>query len=489
MKFCFDTKDFIESNIQPNKLAIIGEDFNLTWEEFSTKVNALCDTFIANGLHLTPNPVMIYGHKSANMLVAFYAMMKLEVAYIPLDKFYPKERLEKIAGISQSEVVINTTSQSLQLENTTEVQLEETKTSIVQSAPVSKSLEKSNDPLVYIIFTSGSTGEPKGVQISSEAVQSFTRWMSSDFGFDSNDVFINTAVLSFDLSVFEVMTFGKLGATLLLNNKTQTGDPNLLIPRIEQYNGSIWVSTPSFTLIYSRIKNESRLDSVHTFLFCGEVLPVDVAQKLIANYPKARLLNTYGPTEATVATTLLEITTNIIENHKSLPVGISKPESELIIQDGEIIIVGPNVSKGYVNNAALNAEKFITINNQRAFKTGDHGYLEDGLLFFTGRNDDLVKLHGFRIELNEISSALQNLDYIVQGETIALSRNGSVKKIVSLVKTNGDEAITVAQIKEDISAILPPYMLPSDIKFVDEIPLSPNGKADKKLLTQLYMKR
>ncbi len=489
MKFCFDTKEFIEWDIQPNKLAVIGDDFVLTWEQFNTRVQALCEEFVAHGIHQTQRPVMVYGHKSANMLVAFYAMMKLEIAYIPLDKFYPKERLEKIARISKSEIVINTTAWPLQIDNITEILVEETKTSRVQKAEVSVQVKKLADPLVYIIFTSGSTGEPKGVQISSEAVQSFTRWMSSDFGFGSKDVFVNTAVLSFDLSVFEVMTFGKLGATLLLNNKEQTSDPNVLIPRIKKYQGSIWVSTPSFTLIYSRIKNETRLNSIHTFLFCGEVLANDLANKLMENYPKARVLNTYGPTEATVATTLVEITPELIDSHTSLPVGVSQPESRLLIENGEIIIVGPNVSKGYTNNEILNAEKFVTINNQRAFKTGDQGYLEKGMLFFTGRNDDLVKLHGYRIELNEISSAINKLTYVVQGETIALKRNGSVKKIVSLVKVNGNETITVAQIKQDISAILPPYMIPSDIKFLEEIPLSQNGKADKKLLTELYMKR
>lgn len=488
MKFCFDSKEFIENEITPKKLAVIGDDIELTWKQFHDNVNHLCDQFINQGLNKTDFPVMVYGHKSAFMLVAFYACMKLEIPYIPLDKFYPKERLQKIADISKSEVVINTTSTPLQIENTNEVLITKQGVLVTQKAVVSDAISKKDDPLVYIIFTSGSTGEPKGVQISSEAVQSFTRWMSSDFGFNANDVFVNTAVLSFDLSVFEVMTFGKLGATLLLNNKDQTSDPNILIPRIEKYSGNIWISTPSFALIYARIKDEPRLNSLHTFLFCGEVLPNELAKKLLNHYSNVRVLNTYGPTEATVATTLINITSEIIATHKALPVGKSKPESELLIDNGEIIIVGPNVSKGYTNNEALNAEKFITINNNRAFKTGDHGYLENGVLFFSGRNDDLVKLHGYRIELNEISSAINNLDYVVHGETIALKRNGSVKKIVSLVKPIND-SVSGTQIKEDIASILPPYMIPSDIKFLKEIPLNQNGKADKKLLTELYMKR
>jgi len=143
---------------------------------------------------------------------------------------------------------------------------------------------------------------------------------------------------------------------------------------------------------------------------------------------------------------------------------------------------------GYLNNPELNAAKFVTINGQRAFRTGDTGYLENNMLFFNGRNDDLVKLHGYRIELNEITAALNNLPYLVQGATIALKRDGLVKKIVSLVQlTDESQNKTVDEIKTDLGKIIPNYMIPSDIKFVDQIPLNSNGKADKALLTKIYL--
>lgn len=489
MKFCFKHKEFIEHDITPTKLAVIGDDFSLDWATFAQQVDKLCTEFQSKNWQNAKYPVIIYGHKSANMLVAIYAMMKLEIPYIPLDVVYPHERIEKIKSIAQSQIVINTSDVVLNLDGTNEVLLSENNIVNNPSIEVLHSDAKAVDPLVYIIFTSGSTGEPKGVQISSEAVQSFTRWMSLDFGYTNNDVFINTAVLSFDLSVFEVMTFGTLGATLLVNNKTQTSDPNELISRIENYKGSIWVSTPSFALIYARIKDEPRMNSVRSFLFCGEVLPNDLAQKLLSHFPNAEVVNTYGPTEATVATTRVVIDQQIVDTYRSLPVGSSKRESDLLIDEGEIVIVGPNVSVGYVNNPELNHQKFITIQGQRAFKTGDHGYLEDGMLFFHGRNDDLVKLHGYRIELNEISSAINSLSYVVHGETIALKRNDIVKKIVSLIKLNPSASINSEKVKEDLATTLPHYMIPSDIKFVDEIPLNQNGKADKKLLTEIYLSR
>lgn len=490
MRFCFDKKDFVDVDTDSTKLAVIGDDFQLSWSEFEQKVNDLVAVFTQYGLEQLENPVMVYGHKSTNMLVAFYAMMKLEIAYIPVDMIYPKDRIQKIIDTTACQVILNATSASLDFENVTEIKLSQ-KSILVQSNTEDYRKRKPNkDPTIYIIFTSGSTGEPKGVQITTEAVQSFGRWMSSDeFGFTSNDCFINTALLSFDLSVFEVMTFGYLGGTIMLNSKEQCADPKQLMARISQFKSNIWVSTPSFALTYSRIEDTSLLSSIHTFLFCGEVLPHPLAKKLKVSYPKAKVINTYGPTEATVATTIVEITDEILEKYDTLPVGKSKMESQLIIEDKEIIIAGPNVSIGYVKNEKLNAEKFFVLNGQRAFRTGDNGYIENDMLFFFGRNDDLVKLHGYRIELNEITGALNNIGEVVQGETIALKRNGDVKKIVSLVQLSVNSKLDAKGMLSILAETLPNYMLPSDIKIIDQIPLNQNGKSDKKLLELAYLKK
>lgn len=490
MRFDFERKDFVEKDQEANKLAVVGSDFNLTWKQFALAVEELADFLVENNVHVG-RPIILYGHKSANMLVTMYACMKLEIPYIPIDEIYPIDRIQSVKEIAQVEWILNTSENLLAFEGAGEIQIRQAKHEVLAQAMNLTMAAKQSDPLVYIIFTSGSTGEPKGVQISTEAVQSFTRWMTTDFGFADKDIFVNTAVLSFDLSVFEVMTFGAIGGTILLNDKATTSNPQILMDRIDDYKGSVWVSTPSFAVLFARLEPDTVMQSLRHFLFCGEVLPTNLAKNLIQNFPKAKVWNTYGPTEATVATTLVEITPEIADQYETLPVGVSKRESELIIQEGEIIIKGSNVSVGYLNRPDLNEEKFIQIDSVRAFKTGDHGYLENNMLFFSGRNDDLVKLHGYRIELNEINATILKIDFIQNSATIALRRGGEVKKIVSLIqlKSDGDKSSAKSQIIDFLSAHLPSYMIPSDFKFVDDIPLNQNGKADKKLLTEMYLKR
>lgn len=490
MRFCFETKTFIENDNRPNELAVVGSDFQLTWKEFGEAVEAFSEILIENHVHLYNSPIILYGHKSANMVVAIYACMSLEIAYIPIDEIYPLDRIQKVKEIAEVKWLLNTTEKKISFEGVGEIQLQEHSYFINKGTYATPGQrEKEIDPLVYLIFTSGSTGEPKGVQISTEAIQSFTRWMTLDFNFKESDVFINSAVLSFDLSVFEVMTFGALGATILLNDKESSSDPKKMINRVNQYKGSIWVSTPSFALLYSRMEADSIMPSLKCFLFCGEVLPNPLAKSLLNNFSNARVLNTYGPTEATVATTLVNISKEIIEEFDPLPVGSCKRDSELILKNGEIIIKGQNVSVGYLNRPDLNKEKFFQIDGQRAFKTGDEGTLKNGMLFFSGRNDDLVKLHGYRIELNEINSNILKLDFIENAATLALKRNGEVKKIVSLIQYKAN----ISNRNEDLILFLkkhlPQYMIPSDFKTIEVIPLNQNGKVDKKRLIELYLQR
>ena len=488
MKFSFEHKRFIDLNNEPNKIAIIAENRSLTWLEFKEDVESFSSYLIQNGYSNVKNPVMIYGHKQAEMIVAIYACISLEIPYVPIDEIYPTQRIQSIVEIASVELVVNCSSQEFPIEDLTEIKLNQKDISINNPREPEKYEIAPIDPIVYIIFTSGSTGKPKGVQITRESIIDFLSWMTIDFGFQSSDVFINVAIFSFDLSVFELMTFSALGSTILLNGKSTIENPDLFLDRIAKFNGSIWVSTPSFSLQFSRMQNDIISKNVNYFLFCGEVLTYQLAKSLKTYFPNAKLYNTYGPTEATVATTLIEITPEIIDNYNPLPIGYSKKGTRIELENDEIVIIGKNVSIGYINRPELNSEKFIRKDNQRAFRTGDIGYFLDGLLFCKGRNDDQVKLHGYRIELNEITSKIDEIPFVFKSATIALKRNDEVKKIVSIVQLKSKVDFNVKnQIVEILSQNLPNYMIPSDIKVINEIPLNQNGKADKNRLIDIYL--
>ena len=157
---------------------------------------------------------------------------------------------------------------------------------------------------------------------------------------------------------------------------------------------------------------------MEVFLFCGEVLSTQTARQLKERFPKAKVFNSYGPTEATVAVTALEVTDEILEAHHALPIGYIKDDCQLLVVDeegqpvkegekGELIIVGPSVSKGYLGEKALTEKSFFVHNGQRAYKTGDAGYIKEGLAYYQGRLDFQVKVHGYRMELEEIEFHIQ----------------------------------------------------------------------------------
>lgn len=489
--------DFTEHSVQSDKPAVIGPDETLSWKELALRAemysSLLEKTSVQSG-----HPVVIYGHKQAGIIAAMISLMRKNIPYIPVDINVPPERIKRIREISGSELLINfTNKEDLGFRTVIHdgVFLKQDPKADYTPIPQDK-----NDPLRYIIFTSGSTGEPKGVLIAAEALKEFVPWTQSDFKLKREDVFINIAPFSFDLSVFELFSFLHLGATLLLNTSADSKNPDTLFKNILKHKGSVWVSTPSFAYMFLNAPGFSskNLSSVRAFMFCGEVLPRRTVEMLHERFPGAAVYNPYGPTEATCCTTNIDVTPGVLEKYGDVPVGFPKPGSEVRVvnesndpsQPGEIIISGNHVAHGYLNRKDLTGEKFFLHNEKRAYRTGDQGYYKDNILFFLGRNDDQVKLHGFRIEMEEISSVIAKTEGVADAVTIALKRNGIVKKIVSFVKpvqkgVNRDELLK--QIKSNVSRSLPEYMMPGDFRFIDEFPYSTSHKIDRKKLEEIYL--
>ena len=475
MRFDLELLDFVDCDKDLNKLALSASDRDLTWDEFKNEVDAFKSEILKYNLP-KGHPVVIYGHKEAKFLVSIVACISLGLPYIPVDTIYPKERLHKIINIVNSALLINT------IDDTLDFNKENINTTYYL-----------DDPIIYIIFTSGSTGEPKGVQITQNSILDFNKWLDTDFKFSNDSVFMNQAPFSFDLSVYELIGFLSFGGTIILNSRELLENHIEYFERLKKYNCNTWVSTPSFISKYllSSEFTSNDIKSLQTFLFCGEVLPAMTAKRILNSFPNSKVLNTYGPTEATVAITLIDITPAVIEKYsKSLPVGYVKENTVINLLDkdsenvGEIEIVGDNVSIGYFKNEELNAQKFQAKYEKKSFRTGDFGYFEDDMLFFANRKDELIKLHGFRIELGEIDKEFTNNKNINESITIPLKRGTEVVKLITFIITNTQ--IDIEELKKEISQILPYYMIPSDIIVLDKFPYNTNHKIDKNQLIEIY---
>lgn len=449
-------------------LAVVGSDRSLCWGQFHHAVRAFAETAGAWGAQ--PDcPIALLGHKQAGFVVGITACLSMGVPFVPVDTSVPPQRRQTIYDRSQAYLEYDCASGQFRRLRPTPAPLEE-------------------KGLAYVIFTSGSTGEPKGVQIGRESTAALVTWMADSFRLPDRPVFFNLAPLNFDLSMYEVFGFLGLGGTIVLNDSALQADGPGLLRRAQETGAQVWVSTPSsvFQRFIDPLFSGEALPDLSAFLFCGEVLPPAVAQFLHRRFPHARILNTYGPTEATVATTLVDITDGIRQAHPVLPVGYCKPGSRLEIDpdSGEILIFGDNVMRGYLGRPELNADRMMLRNGQRGFRSGDLGRLDpDGLLFCSGRLDEQIKLNGYRIELGEVDAALARLPGVAQASTVVLRKpDGTAVRLVGCYVPDGT---AMADWRPTLSQTLPAYMIPSEVVAVGTLPLSPNGKVDRKALLSL----
>jgi D-alanine--poly(phosphoribitol) ligase subunit 1 len=475
------------SQSHPGRIAHISGETALTYQQLTSQSNTLAQHLL-NRLSPDGAPVAILGHKQVEMLVGFIACIKAGHPYIPLDSSLPTQRVEAI--VQTANATLFTVDQLQEIITTS-------------TAPSNFAYHKPaiDDPW-YIIFTSGSTGIPKGVTITRGNLENFIEWILNEQNFEqTSEVFLNQAPFSFDLSVMDVYASLASGGTLFSVTKDEIAEPKKLYKALARSKVTVWVSTPSFArlcLMDSNF-NESMLPHVRKFWFCGETLAPEIAASLLERFPKAEVWNTYGPTEAAVATTSIQITKDVIAKYRPLPVGKPKPGTvvEVHAQDGrttaggergEIIIAGPNVSVGYVNQAEATAKAFFQLNGQRAYHTGDWGHMQDGLIFFDGRMDFQIKLNGYRIEIGDIESNLHTLPNVQDAVVLLAMKNERADHLAAFVILKNRPEQTDFEIMRDmkrqLSERLPDYMMPRRFIFLSEFPATPNGKVDRHKLAE-----
>lgn len=460
------------ANNSPDQIAYTIKNNNITYGELYLKSCTYAEYLKRQGC----GPVMLVGHKEIEFFIGIFACMIAQRAYIPIDISIPKERIQKIISSTGTDLIISSDSDfSLSGEK------------VLRLANLNKfannSIHTSDNSTAYIIFTSGSTGEPKGVPISYENLDNFAAWISGIEPLNQykNITVLNQALFSFDLSVADIYYAIFNGHTLAALDRQDIAGFDTVFATISEKKPSVMVVTPTFAKLCLTDKDfcHEHFPFIKCIYFCGEVLENSTVKKLFSRFPNIKIINAYGPTEATSAVSAILITDNMANDYSPLPVGeIGKFATDIEIYDDEIVLKGKSVFSGYTNSLA--GGHFVE-NGVNCYKTGDNGKIENGFLYCLGRRDRQVKLNGYRVELDEIESRIDEVEGVTACAVVPLySQSGKLRKISAFVCGNTD----ANNIRNDLRQSLPSYMIPTKIDIVDKLSINRNGKIDRKALAR-----
>lgn len=483
--------DLFEAQVlaSPSAHALVYESIELSYLELNERANQLA-RYLINEYAISPDDIIGFQlDRNEHLVVVILAILKSGGAYLPIDKDAPKDNVDYVATDSGCKLIID--RQKL------EHFLAESKTNDKEN--LGTKLSPNN--LVYTIYTSGSTGKPKGVLIEHRSLVLHIHNIKNLYGVTSKSRFLQFFNIAFDAAAQEIFTSLCFGATLYI--KTNEVDPEYLYDLISRHKITHADFSTAFFNSFIAAKDARKTD--HQLEFCaigGEKLEKGVLEKLwgdIASFTKS-FYNVYGPTETTLTATYYPIIVagKLNELGDSIPIGKSHVGRQLLILDefenlvpigvvGEICIGGDSVARGYLNRDELTANKFIQnpFNPEgRLYKTGDLGkWLPDGNTVFIGRKDDQVKIRGYRIELGEVEYALSKINAIDQVVVLAKSNENKVKYLTAYLTSK--YPLNSNDLRSDLKAVLPEYMIPTYFTQLPELPLTPNGKVDKKALSQL----
>ncbi len=477
----------------PRAIALVFEDQQLTYSDLNRRANQLAH-FLKK---LGAGPETLVGlclERSTEMVVGVLGILKAGAAYVPLDPEFPKERLAFMLKDSDAPVLVTRSElvDALPQPNSSVLCIDSVCDTISNQSEKNPETTVTSRNLAYVIYTSGSTGTPKGVQISHRALVNFLCSMRKEPGLSDKDTLLSVTTLSFDIATMEIFLPLTVGARLVVVSKEVAADGFRLSEKLRESRATVMQATPSTWRML--MDADWSVGEDFRILCGGEELPRDLANRMLDRC--SVVWNLYGPTETTIWSTASRVEPG------EGPVAIGRPidNTAVYLLDkqlqpvpigiaGEIYIGGDGLARGYLNDPALTAAKFVPDpfsgdSYGRLYRTGDVGrYLPDGNIEFLGRVDHQVKVRGFRIELGEIESLLEQHSEIRQA-VVVVRGEGSDKQLVSYLVAAPEKSPPVEELRLYLSQKLPAYMVPSFYVELESLPLTPNGKVDRRALPE-----
>jgi len=489
----------------PDNTAVIFKDAHLTYSQLNKKANQLARLLIGKGVK-RDSIVGIMVERSVEMIVGVMGILKAGGGYLPISPQYPdnrKEYLIKDSGLSlllthrqkeQANLASILDTEIIYIDNERLYQGDDT--NILKTA--------ASTDIAYVIYTSGSTGEPKGVMIEHNSVINRISWMQKAYPIDQHDTILQKTSFTFDVSVWELLWWSFTGAKVCFLAPGEEKDPGAIVDAIWKNNITVIHFVPSMLNVFlGYVEDGACIERLRTLKYVfssGEALILSQVEKfnsLLYKKYDTHLINLYGPTEAAIDVSYFECSTG--EEFDLIPIGKPIDNTRLYIVDkynklqppgvpGELCISGVGLARGYLNKLKLTAQRFIELEDEQlseqlVYKTGDRArLLSDGNIEFLGRLDYQVKVRGYRVELGEIESYI--IKYEAVKEVVVIDRESSHGDRQLCAYFVADKKLSLEELRKYLQKELLDYMVPSYFIQLEKMPLTINGKINRKALPQ-----
>ncbi|MFM9696176.1 amino acid adenylation domain-containing protein [Streptomyces europaeiscabiei] len=487
----------------PDATALVFGTETLTYAEFNARANRLAHHLAALGVR-PGTPVAVAVPRSLELLVTLVAVVKAGGAYLPLDPDYPADRLAYMLEHTGPACVVADTAGRVPVPaGIPVVALDEGGTALDGRPVTDPAPPVTPGHPAYIIFTSGSTGRPKGVVVPHSAIDNRLRWMQAEYPLTAGDRVLQKTPSGFDVSVWEFFWALREGAAIVIAEPGGHQDPAYLARTIREQSVTTCHFVPSMLQVFLAEPEAAGGTGLHQVFCSGEALPREAVREFGRLLPGVELHNLYGPTEAAV-----DVTYHPCDTGADGPVPIGKPvwNTRLYVLDaglrpvavgesGELYLAGAQLASAYLGRPEITADRFLADPygpaGERMYRTGDLArWTADGEVEYLGRTDHQIKLRGLRIELGEIESVLLAHPAVRQAAVVAHEGRQLVAYLVADgggatgPRTPGAEGVTADELRALAAERLPEFMVPAALVFLDALPLSPNGKLDRKALPE-----